>query len=91
MSGYLMRPGAMNKERFDRQMNTGQYIIWAGNRIKDLEKDCKYLLAFAPFGYVPDGLSPMFYKTGTYEGDTEMAERVKEIQLRLKEGMTHES
>ena len=29
----------MNKERLDKQMNSGQYIIWAGNRIKDLEEE----------------------------------------------------
>ena len=28
----------MNKERFDRQLDSGQYIIWAGNRINELEE-----------------------------------------------------
>lgn len=52
-------------------------------RIKELEDDCKFLLAFAPFGYTPENLSPMFYKTGTYEGDVELCERIKKIQLSM--------
>jgi len=52
-------------------------------RIKELEDDCKFLLAFAPFGHTPENLSPMFYKTGTYEGDVELCERIKKIQLSM--------
>jgi hypothetical protein len=28
----------MNKEQLDKQMNAGQYLIWAANRIKELEE-----------------------------------------------------
>ena len=73
----------MNKEQLDKQMNAGQYLIWAANRINELEKDCKYLLSFAPHRYPPEKMSPMFYKTGTYEGDVEISERIKKIKSRL--------
>jgi len=73
----------MNKERLDKQMNNSEYLIWSVNKIKELEEDCKFLLSFAPFGYVPEKVSPMFYKTGTYTGDLEMYDRIMQIQLKL--------
>lgn len=47
-----------------------------------VRKDIEFLLSFAPANdpdQVSEGLAPMFYITGTYEGDVKLARRVKEI------------
>lgn len=47
-----------------------------------VRKDIEFLLSFAPAldpEQVSPGLAPMFYVTGTYEGDVELARKVKEI------------
>ena len=50
-----------------------------------LEKDIEFLLSFAPVEKaedVPEGLAPMFYFSGTYEGDVAIANRIEEIKSR---------
>jgi hypothetical protein len=44
--------------------------------------DIEFLLSFTPATtpeQVSPGLAPMFYVTGTYEGDVELARKVQEI------------
>ena len=48
-------------------------------------EDIKYLLSFAPAQspeQVTEGLMPMFYVTGTHEGDVGIASRIEEIRNR---------
>jgi len=49
---------------------------------KQIQKDIRFLLSFVP-AMDPDdvdaGLAPMFYVTGTYKGDLELADEVKNI------------
>lgn len=50
--------------------------------LKQIRQDLEYLLSFVPARCREDvdkGLAPMFYVTGTYEGDIALADRVKEI------------
>lgn len=52
---------------------------------KQLRRDIELLLSFAPateVDEVVEGLSAMFYITGTYEGDRHLAEMVSEIKTR---------
>jgi len=52
---------------------------------EQLHEDLKYLLSFAPAqcpSEVIEGLSPMFYITNTYDGDVEIAQRIKDIHVR---------
>lgn len=47
-----------------------------------VRKDIEFLLSFVPAtksAQVSEGLAPMFYVTGTYEGDVKLATRVQEI------------
>jgi len=47
-----------------------------------VRSDIEFLLDFVPATnpeQVSEGLAPMFYITGTYEGDVELATRVQEI------------
>lgn len=47
-----------------------------------VREDIEFLLTFIPASdpnQVEQGLAPMFYITGTYEGDVKLATRVKEI------------
>lgn len=49
---------------------------------KQVREDIEFLLGFAPAldpEQVAPGLASMFYATGTYEGDVELARKVKEI------------
>lgn len=50
-----------------------------------MKKDIAFLLSFAPCddpSEVPEGISPMFYFSGTYEGDLAIAERIADIKSR---------
>lgn len=52
------------------------------NLLKQIREDIKFLLSFTPATDPDDvdpGLAPMFYITGTYEGDVSLAKRVQEI------------
>jgi len=47
-----------------------------------VRSDIEFLLSFVPATkaeQVSEGLAPMFYVTGTYEGDVKLATRVQEI------------
>jgi len=47
-----------------------------------IRKDIEFLLRFIPAtdpAQVEQGLAPMFYITGTYEGDVDLATKVKTI------------
>jgi hypothetical protein len=47
-----------------------------------IKEDFEFLLSFAPGHDVddlPEGLGPMFYLTGTYEGDYKIVKRISEI------------
>lgn len=47
-----------------------------------VKKDIEFLLTFVPAtdpNQVQEGLAPMFYITGTYEGDVELAKKIQEI------------
>lgn len=49
---------------------------------EQVRADIEFLLSFAPAtdpDQVSEGLAPMFYITGTYEGDVKLARRVHEI------------
>lgn len=49
------------------------------------KKDIKFLLSFTPgTKEVPQGLMSMFYITGSYEGDLELNERLREIADRYQ-------
>lgn len=58
-----------------------------------LKQDIAFLLSFAPVeepNAVPKGLSPMFYFTGTHEGDTKIAQRIANIKARYVDQTTDE-
>lgn len=59
------------------------------NLLQQIREDIKFLLSFAP-ALAPDdvdsGLAPMFYLTGTYEGDVAVAKRVQDICDRYEVG-----
>lgn len=51
--------------------------------LEQVKEDIKFLLSFTPASdpvEVEPGLAPMFYITLTYEGDVELAKRVKAIR-----------
>lgn len=53
--------------------------------LEQIKEDIIFLLSFVPAKdpkQVEKGLAPMFYVTGTYEGDVELAKRAQEIQNR---------
>lgn len=53
--------------------------------LEQVRKDIEFLLSFTPASdpsEVESGLAPMFYITLTYEGDVELAEKVKVIRDR---------
>jgi len=55
------------------------------NVLEEVRDDIEFLLSFTPASdpsEVVEGLAPMFYISGTYEGDVEIAERVHEIRDR---------
>ena len=50
-----------------------------------MKSDIAFLLSFAPCdnpSEVPEGLSAMFYFSGTYEGDLAIAKRIADIKAR---------
>jgi hypothetical protein len=54
--------------------------------MQELEEALKLALSFAPKGPVPEGPkgNPMFYVTGSYEGDTELQKRIDAARELLK-------
>lgn len=53
--------------------------------LEQVRKDMEFLLSFTPASNpleVEPNLAPMFYITGTYEGDVKIAEKVKAIRDR---------
>lgn len=53
--------------------------------LEKVKNDITFLLSLAPASDPKDvvpNLSPMFYVTGTYEGDVDLAGRIKEIKDR---------
>lgn len=47
------------------------------------KKDIEFLLSFSPgIDEVPAGLMAMFYVTGTYQGDVDLVNRLREITKR---------
>ena len=55
--------------------------------------DIEFLLSFVPAtrpDQVTEGLAPMFYITGTYEGDLELARKVQEICERYDIVLDHD-
>ena len=53
--------------------------------LKEVRDDIKFLLKLAPASNPSDvapDLAPMFYVTGTYEGDVKLISRVKDIMDR---------
>lgn len=59
-----------------------------------LKKDIEFLLSFAPCDHpedVPEDLNPMFYFTGTHEGDVNIAKRIEEIKDRYCSDQTSSS
>ena len=53
--------------------------------LEKVKEDVEFLLTFTPAddpAKVEPNLAPMFYVTGTYEGDLELAEKVKRIRER---------
>lgn len=58
-----------------------------------VRSDIEYLLGFVPATHpdqVSKGLAPMFYITGTYEGDVALASRVQEICERYDIVLDHD-
>lgn len=50
--------------------------------IEQIKEDIEFLLSFCPaqsLSQVEDNLPPMFYITGSYQGDKEIAARVERI------------
>jgi hypothetical protein len=59
-----------------------------------MNADIEFLLSFAPCDTpadVPSGLSPMFYFTGTYEGDLAIARKIADIKVRHDIGQSSKS
>ena len=55
--------------------------------LTQVKEDVEFLLEFMPAkdpSQVAEGLAPMFYVTGTYEGDVELAGRVRDIRERYE-------
>lgn len=53
--------------------------------LEQVKEDIKFLLSFTPASdptEVEQGLAPMFYITGTWEGDVELAKKVHAIRER---------
>ena len=53
--------------------------------LEQVKEDVEFLLTFTPASdpaKVEPNLAPMFYITGTYEGDLKLAEKVKAIRER---------
>ncbi len=52
------------------------------NLLKQIQEDLEFLVSFAPAKdplKVEQGLAPMFYVTGSYNGDVALATRVQKI------------
>ena len=51
-----------------------------------MKKDIKFLLSLIPKQWyeVPENLSPMFYITGTEEGDKKIAKRLKQLRKKYE-------
>ena len=56
------------------------------NILEEVKDDIRFLLKLAPSALDPNevekDLSPMFYVTGTYEGDLELVTRIRDIRER---------
>lgn len=56
------------------------------NILEDVKDDIRFLLTLAPSALDPNDvapdLSPMFYVTGSYEGDVKLISRIKDIRER---------
>ena len=55
--------------------------------LTQVKEDVEFLLEFMPAkdpAEVAEGLAPMFYVTGTYEGDVKLADRVRDIRERYE-------
>lgn len=55
------------------------------NILEDVKDDIRFLLKLAPASDPRDvepNLSPMFYVTGSYEGDVELVTRIRDIRDR---------
>ena len=55
--------------------------------LAQVKEDVEFLLEFMPAtdpAQVAEGLADMFYVTGTYEGDVEIATRVRDIRERYE-------
>jgi hypothetical protein len=55
--------------------------------LTQVKEDVEFLLEFMPAtepSQVREGLATMFYVTGTYEGDVELADRVRDIRERYE-------
>jgi len=76
----------MNKERFDRQMNAGQYIIWAGNRIKDLEEADKNMSEEITSLY--DEVSAAHEEMGEYKALLIEANHVQRVLIKTLDKLT---
>jgi len=53
----------------------------------NITEDVKFLLSFAPATHVKDvhpGLMPMFYISGSYEGDRALVQRIQDIVERYE-------
>lgn len=53
--------------------------------LEQVKKDVEFLLTFTPASdpaKVEPNLAPMFYITGTYEGDMKLAKKVQDIRER---------
>ena len=70
----------MNKERFDRQMNSGQYIIWAGNRINELEEADKNMSEEITSLY--DEVSAAYEEMGEYKAALIEATRIQLVLIK---------
>jgi len=76
----------MNKERFDRQMNSGQYIIWAGNRINELEEADKNMSKEITSLY--DEVSAAYEEMGEYKALLREANRVQLVLIKTLDKLT---
>lgn len=56
------------------------------NILEDVQDDIRFLLKLAPSALDPNDvepdLSPMFYVTGSYEGDLKLVTRIRDIRER---------
>jgi len=70
----------MNKERLDKQMNTGEHLIWQANKIKELEEVNENMLEEITSLY--DEVSAAYEEMGEYKAALVEANRIQLVLIK---------